>query len=425
LRMNMLCVLGMSHQTASMQVLEDFFLDPNRASGLHEKLEPSVEELIILQTCNRWECYISLQSEDEKPLLQAIKSFFTGRGSELDSSMYFKRDTECVRHLLEVTASLDSIVLGESQILGQVKEAYQVCRNQGWTGKLLNKLFETAVRGGKRVRTETGISRGAVSISQASVELGKKILGDLRDRRVLVVGAGEMGVLACRHLQSSGCEQIYLMNRTPQRAEEVCKRNGWTALPLSHLKERLFDVDMVISAVATPGYLLDAEQVQSLIQERRFKTLALIDISLPRSLDPALGKFPKVFLYDIDDLKGIVDENIQERRQQISLAEGIIEEEFSSFFQWCNQQDLVPAFQSIGKWKDEMVHQEMEKWVPKVSASLKEGDREVLRRLADSLANKLMHLPLQMLKECPDEKEDRERTLRVVEDVIRRNSNGS
>jgi len=414
----MLCVFGMSHQTATMKILGDFYLDTDRKNSLHEGLKSCVDELIILQTCNRWECYASVKNEDEKPILHAIRSHFLEFADELEQSLYFKRDEDCISHLLEVSASLDSVILGESQILSQVKEAYFKAKKQGWTGKLLNRLFETAVKGGKRVRTETGISRGAVSISQASVELGKKILGDLRELSVLVIGAGEMGILACRHLESSGCRNIFLMNRTYGKALEVCTANGWQALPLDDLRERLFDVDMVISAVATPGFLIEASEMKNWIEERRFKTLAMIDISLPQSLEPQLGEFQKVFLYDIEDLKGIVDENIQERRNQVFRAREIISEESRGFIQWCGQQALVPAFQSIGRWKEEIVHQEIEKWVPKISSSLCKEDHKVVHRLVDSLANKLMHLPLQMLKEGPEGQEDRERTLKVIDEVV-------
>ena len=218
----MLCVFGMTHKTASLAILNDFYLDTQKQEQLCHRLRARVDELVILQTCNRWECYASMDHEAEPEILDAVRNYFDVPAERLDQYIFFKRGEECIYHLLEVSASLDSLVLGESQILGQVKCAYVKAREEGWSGKLLNRLFEIAVRGGKRVRAETGISRGAVSISQAAVELGKKIFGDLNTSKVLVIGAGEMGLLACRHLASAGCRNVSLMNRTFSRAQEIC-----------------------------------------------------------------------------------------------------------------------------------------------------------------------------------------------------------
>lgn len=414
----MLCVFGMSHKTASLAVLNDFYLDIQKQEQLHDRLRERVNELVILQTCNRWECYASVDYEAEQEILDAVRDHFDVPADRIDQYLFFKRGEECIYHLLEVSASLDSLILGESQILGQVKCAYFKAREQGWSGKLLNRLFEIAVKGGKRVRTETGISRGAVSISQAAVELGKKICGDLSESKVLVIGAGEMGLLACRHLVSAGCKNIFMMNRTLSKAQKICDLNGWKPLGLEHLTESLFEVDMVISAVATSGYIVELNQMRNWMKERRFRTLALIDISLPRSLDPSLGELPKVFLYGIEDLKNIVNENVQERQRQIARAREIISDELRSFLQWCSQQDLIPAVKSIGKWKEEVILQEIEKWIPKISSPLISEDRVILQRFADSLANKLLHLPIRMLKEGAEGQEDRERTLKVVDEVV-------
>ena len=175
---------------------------------------------------------------------------------------------------------------------------------------------------------------------------------------------------------------------------------------------------MVISAVAAKGFLIEFNQMKNWMKERRFRTLALVDISLPRSLDPRLGELPKVFIYGIEDLRGIVDENIQERQRQVSRAREIISDELQGFLQWCSQQDLIPAVKSIGKWKEEVIHQEIEKWVPRISSPLPLEDRVVVQRFADSLANKLLHLPIRMLKEGAEGQEDRERTLRVIDEVV-------
>jgi glutamyl-tRNA reductase len=307
---------------------------------------------------------------------------------------YFHAGGDAVRHLFRVIGSLDSLILGEKQIAGQVKEAYQRAARNGGTDFFLNHLFQSGIHAGKRIHAETGVHEGAVSISHAAVELARKVLGDLSGRTVGVVGAGEMGELAAQHLHQAGVRHFLFFNRSVETAERLAAAFGGGVHRLSDLAGRLADCDIVVSATGAPDIVLTAEQVREGAEQRGGKPLFLIDIAAPRDIDPAAGSVDGVFLFTIDDLKSATNENADLRRLAARKAQAIVEEEAEKIEAWSQSLEIVPTLRTLREKYQALADREIEKW----SLGQPAETRRQLEALGRGLMNKFLHDPTTRLK---------------------------
>jgi glutamyl-tRNA reductase len=394
-------LIGMNHKTAPVEIRERLQLDcGDGGSALAELLAiPEVREVIVLATCNRVE--VLARVADGEAAVERLKEFILRQGNldaaELERCLYIHRDGEAVRHLFRVASSLDSLVMGEPQILGQVKEAYRRAVDHRATGVLLNRLVHHALRTAKRVRTETGIAGNAVSVSYAAVELAKKIFGGLHGKTILLIGAGEMSELAARHLLRQGVERILIANRTYARAEELAAMFQGTPVLFDRFPEVLSEVDIVIASTGAPGYVITAEMVAAALRRRRNRLLFLIDIAVPRDVDPGAGEIENVYLYNIDHLQDVVDANRETRRAEAEKAEGIVSEEVAVFEAWFNALAVVPTIVALRGKMEGIVRGEMERsahWLGGLSAD----ERSRIEGLAASVINKILHDPITGLK---------------------------
>jgi glutamyl-tRNA reductase len=397
-----LILIGMNHKTAPLDLRERLSISCEGATHpLREIMKiPKLDGVIYLSTCNRVE--VLAQTTDTRETVERLQDFILQHGNlsreELVRCLYVCEDQEAVRHLFRVTSSLDSLVMGEPQILGQVKDAYRQAVDNGTTGIILNKIMHYAFRVAKRVRTETGLAANAVSVSFAAVELSKKIFGGLQGKTVLLVGAGEMSELAARHLINYGAAQILIANRTPARAQQMAEEFHGRAVPLDQIEETLRDVDIVISSTGATGYMITAGMVAAALRRRKNRLLFLIDIAVPRDIDPAAGEIENVFLYNIDNLQDIVDENVRGRMQEAQKAEVIINEEVSRFTRWYNTLAVVPTIVSLKEKADGILRGEIDRssaWMQ----HLTEEDRNNIEILAGAIVNKILHDPIISLKE--------------------------
>jgi glutamyl-tRNA reductase len=317
---------------------------------------------------------------------------------EAASCIYKYYDEEAVRHIFRVAASLDSLVMGETQILGQVKDAYRQALAQHATGVVLNRLMHCSFRAAKRVRTETSIAVNPVSISFAAVELAKKIFGSLTGKKILLVGAGEMAELTGTHLIGNGAEEIIVANRSLAQAELLAEKFHGEAVSLEALDAKLIEADIVISSTGAPTYIITADLIRKIHHQRRNRLLFLIDIAVPRDIDPAASSLENVYLYNIDNLQDIVDENMNVRKREAIKAEMIVEEEITRYVSWQKEQESVPTIVSLRNKAEEIVRAEMDKaagWIK----NLDKEEQEKVDNLVNSIVNKLLHTPVAALKE--------------------------
>ncbi len=397
-----LILIGMNHKTAPLAIREKLSLSClNTVDPLAEMMKiPHVQEAMYLSTCNRVE--VLANAAEGEAVLRSLKDFIFHHGNlppeELEKCLYVHFDHEAVRHLFRVASSIDSLVMGEPQILGQVKDAYNRSVEQKATGIILNKVLHHAFRVAKRVRTETAIAGNAVSVSYAAVQLAKKIFGDLKKKTVMLIGAGEMSELTARHLLNNGVSKIMVANRTHSRAVQLAAEFNGTALEFDRLGESLRDADIVISSTGAPGYVITREMVEAALQGRKKHTLFLIDIAVPRDVDPEVGDLDNVYLYNVDDLQEVVDENMKNRRQEALKAAAIIDEEVEKHRIWRNSLAAVPAIVSLRDKTTGIIKGELERCGPWLKG-LGEKERESVEMLANAIVNKIIHDPIVGLKE--------------------------
>lgn len=399
---NMIVLVGLNHKTAPLAVREKLFAGCREEANLLADLLTidGVREILHLSTCNRVELVASV---DEIPVtIHALKSFLARYGGLTDDEavccLYAYQDEEAIKHLFRVTSSLDSLVMGEAQILGQVKEAYRLALSQNATGIALNRLMHRAFRTAKRVRTETGIAANPVSVSFAAVELAKKIFGTLSGKKTLVIGAGEMAELTCTHLIGNGAEDMTVANRSLAQAELLAEKYHGKAVGLNALDEALCDADIVISSTGAPSYIVTEEMVRHCLRKRKNRLLFLVDIAVPRDIDPAADGIENVYLYNIDNLQDIVDENMKNRRRESLKAQQIVVEEVAQYVNWLKELEAVPTIVSLRSKAEGIVRQEMEKasgWM----GNLENGDREKVEALINGIVNKILHAPVTVMKE--------------------------
>ena len=395
-------VVGLSHKTAPVEIRDRFVLEEAEwTEGIRiARKEGKIQEGFVLSTCNRSEIYTI--GKDPQISTRAAETLLLRSqevGADMERYLYRMSEEETARHLFRVAAGLDSMIVGEQQILGQVREFFEVAREHNLTGTVLNRLLQMAVEVGKRVRTETGISEGAVSVSFAAVELAKKIFGNLNERSAILIGAGETGELTASHLVANGVHRLLVANRTYERAARLAGRFGAEAVRFEELMERLKEVDVAISSTAASGYLVDREKMGHVMRARRNRPIFLIDIAVPRDIDPEVKGLYNVFLYDIDDLEAVVEANIRKRWREAEKAEGIVDEEVAAFFSWYNTLDVVPLVIDLRRKFQEIQEAELGRVMNKFEG-LSKKDLRLIEGMMKRYMNKLLHGLTAQLKTC-------------------------
>ncbi|RUM39914.1 MAG: glutamyl-tRNA reductase [Desulfocapsa sp.] len=402
----MILLLGVNHKKTPLAVREKLALSSGYDKPLQQlgKIE-GIKEYYLLSTCNRVEVLVSVKEGADVQL--ALSRFLFGDAlspEEFQQYLYCYRDLEAVHHLFMVAASLDSMIVGESQILGQLKEAYRYSSDKKCTGPILNRLLHKSFSVAKRVRSETQIGASAVSISYAAIELAKKIFGSIEKKRVLLIGAGEMAELAAEHLVGNGATDVVVCNRTLQRALDLARRFNGSAVGLDELQEQLERVDIIVSSTGAPGIILHKKDVKPIMRGRRNKPLFFIDIAVPRDLDPALNDLDNVYLYDIDDLNNVVELNKAERDKEAIKASRIVDEEALKFKNWLAGMGITPTIADLRKKGDQVVQLELKRTLPRLN-NLTDKERKSLEKMAHSIASRLLHDPMIYLKSenCKDQ----------------------
>jgi glutamyl-tRNA reductase len=390
-------LIGVNHKTAPVEIRERLaFNDEACASGLRQLVDGDVvREGLIVSTCNRVEVLSATASDQLKFGAERITQFLDTSGhlpaGFLEQHLYHHTDEEAVRHLFRVASSLDSMVVGEPQVLGQVRHAYAVGVQAGTVGRVLNRLVHHTFKVAKRVRSETGIAASAVSISYMAVELGKKIFDSLKGRAVLLIGAGEMSELSARHLVNAGASRVIIANRTEETAQQMATEFGGTAISLEQLDEVLHEADIVICSTGAPDYVVTAERARkALPRRRRNRPTCFIDISVPRNIDPAISNIRNVFLFDIDDLESVISSNIREREREAERAELIVQSEVMQFQQKLRLMDIGPSIGALRQNMQDVARAELAKQRKRLGV-LSKDQEEAIEALLMSTVNKISH----------------------------------
>ncbi len=397
-----LILVGVNHKTTPVEIREKLAFTKGKIEESVDRLFnfPDIIEHTILSTCNRVEIYARANCQDSaiKAIKQFICDYHEVSPVELEDHFYSYRNEEAVEHLFRVSSSLDSMILGEAQILGQVKDAYSLAKDLRSTGLVLNQLFEKAFSIAKKVREETGIAERSVSISSAAVELAQKIFDDLENRTVMLVGTGEMAELAAKHLISYGVKTVYVTSRTYDRAANLARTLNGSALDFEAFKNELHRADIVITSTSASNFIIKKEMVEKAIHERKNKPIFFIDIAVPRDIEPDINDLENIYLYDIDDLHVVVSANMKEREKEADNAMNFISQEVTKFNNWVGTLDAVPTIVEIRKKAENIRMQEIEKTLKKISY-LSEDDKKLLHQMSSSIVSKILHKPTIKLKQ--------------------------
>lgn len=395
-------IVGLNHRTASVDIRERLAVSEGGMGDALYRLtaDPMIEEGLILSTCNRVEVCAVVKETHRG--FDVIKNFLATSDDALTletitPSLYIYSSSKAIEHLFRVASSLDSMIVGEPQILGQLKDAFDHAMIHKTTGIILNKAFKKAISVAKRVRTDTKIAESAVSISFAAVELAKKIFGKLEGKSVMLIGAGEMAELAARHFVGNGVESITIANRSYERGVELAKTFNGTPIKFDDFEAEMVKSDIVLCSAGAPYYLIKPEAVKKVIELRKNRPVFFIDISVPRNIDPEINAFDNVFLYDIDDLQHSVQSNLASRKKEALKAEEIIADEIASFARWFKSLDAVPMIVALKDRAEAIRQAELEKIQNKLG-DLSDTQRDALEGLTASIVNKLLHSPLTVLK---------------------------
>ncbi len=404
-------LFGLNHKTAGVEIREAFALgDRPKLGGLLVHGEARLREVLVLSTCNRVEILV-VGAPGENPraaVLAAWADHCDQDESLLAPHLYEHRGLAAVEHLFGVASGLDSLVLGEPQILGQLKAAYRNAVAGGTTGVIVNRLCHKAFSVAKKVRTATGIGASAVSISYAAVELAKRIFGEMAGKRAMLVGAGEMAELAAMHLLNAGVSEILVANRTYARAEELAGRFKGRPVAFEEFLSRLHEVDIVISSTGAPHVVIKARDVRGVLKTRRQKPMFFIDIAVPRDIDPDVNSLDNVYLYDIDDLQEVVEENLAQRREEAARARDIIRLQVARFGEWLKSLDVKPTIVGLLQTGEEIARRELRRTLRRLGPDIPEETRRALETLSVSISHKILHEPVCFLKRrAREEKGDR------------------
>lgn len=391
-----LVVLGLNHKTASVDVRERFSLSEEKIrQGLrHIDAYEQMNEVVIISTCNRNEMYVVV--EDAQLAFSVLKQFLydiTNNEENVDEHLFYYVDETCIAHLFRVAASLESLVLGEGQILSQVKKAYAIAKEAGVTSTVLNTLFHRAIAVGKRVRTETRIAYSAVSVSYAAVELAKKILGDLSAANVLLLGAGQMGELTARHLVDNGVKKVFVANRHYGRAMELAERFRGEAVDFEHAMQCAMRADIVITSTGAPHYIVKTWETRQLMTKRKGQPIIFIDIAVPRDVEPEVAEIKDVRLFNIDDLEAVVDSNMKVREEEAALAEKIVEEEVISLMRKFRYLSFRPVMALLTDKAERVRRREVKRAMAKLPEITPE-ERKVMENMSRMIMRKMLREPM-------------------------------
>ena len=396
-------LVGVNHKTAPVEIRERLaFNDEACAEGLRRLVDGEiVREGLIVSTCNRVEILSATSNEQIEFSAGQLTNFLdtTGRlpAGFLDQHLYRHTNEDAVRHLFRVASSLDSMVIGEPQVLGQVRHAYSLAVEAGTAGRVLNRLVHHTFRVAKRVRTETGIAANAVSISYMAVELGKKIFESLKGCTVMLIGAGEMAELSARHLMNAGVSRVVIANRTEEAAEQMADDFGAISVSLDRMDSFLAEADVIICSTGAPTYVLTEERTRKALERRRNRPTCIIDISVPRNVDPAVGHVSNVFLFDIDDLESVISSNIREREREAERAELIVQSEVMQFQQTLRLMDVGPSIGALREKLQDVARAEMARQRKRLGPLTKEQEAAI-ESLLMSTVNKISHPILNQMR---------------------------
>lgn len=414
-----LILVGLNHRSAPVELRERLALPEPHQREIVGQLSvlPGVKGASFLSTCNRVEALLSC---DQDEVIQGLVELLSGRASMdrslLEQHLYVLRNRDVVRHLFRVAAGLDSMIVGEPQIHGQVRSAFHMAAELESLDPSLQRLYEQTLRVAKRVRTETGIGEHAVSVPYAAVELAKKIFGELRGLRVLVIGAGEMAELTAEHLHSAGVAQIFVANRAFERARELAERFSGSSVAFDAMLEKLSDADIVIASTAAPHHLVTRANAEAALAGRRRRSLFFIDLAVPRNLDPEIANVGGAYLYNIDDLQHVADANLERRLEKAEVAETIIEQEVDEFLRRLATNDAVPTIVELRDHLEQIRRSEVEKCMRRLGPVTTE-QQEAIEQLSSAIINKILHYPILRIKESAADKRGEVESMR---ETIRR-----
>lgn len=395
--------VGLNHRTAPVEIREKVSFHPSEIRGALEELAslPAIQGVVLLSTCNRLEVYAA--TTEVEAGINSIKAFLAKHAKleeqDLFQYLYVHTLYDCVRHLFRVVSGLDSMIVGETQILGQVANAYEKACEASATNKVINVFFQNALTVGKRVRTETRIDQHPTSISYTAVELAKQVFGELGGRSILILGAGEMSALTAKHLIANGASTVLVSNRSYERAKALAAEFLGQAIHFQEIDQSLTEADIVISATAATNFVIMPDRMERVMKERKYRPLLLIDIAVPRDIHPQVAEIEGITLYDIDDLRGVVDTHQKARDQAAIQAERIIEEEMDNFLKWHNSLFVIPTIVALQRKAEEIKNALLKHSLDKLG-DLTPKQEKVIRSLANSIVNHLLHAPITNLKEA-------------------------
>lgn len=415
-----LILVGLNHRTAPVDVRERLNVPepklPDTTAALRE-IE-GVDGAAVVSTCNRVEVVVSTRDED---VIEHLVDWMARRAgtlrSELEKHLYILRHGDVVKHLFRVAAGLDSMILGEPQIGGQVKKAFMTAQDLGTLDTLLTQVYENTMRVSKKIRTDTGIGEHAVSVPYAAVELAKKIFGDLKGLQVLLLGAGDMGELTAEHLHQQQVKQVFVANRSHERALDLAQRFEGEAVQFDRIDEHLNTCDIVIASTAAPHFVIEPYQVTRALDVRRNRNLFLIDLSVPRNINPAVAEIDGAYLYNVDDLQQVADANLSLRQAKAGDAEQIVLKEVEVFRKRLVAQDAVPTILELQQRLEGIRTGELEKCLRKMGPMTAE-QRDAVEMFSSQLVNKILHYPILQLKDASDEPQERESLRRTIRKIF-------
>ena len=394
-------LLGLNHKTAQVEQRECIAFSNDDTGTALETLQdiPVINEVMLFSTCNRVE--VMFVTENRLKAIEAVKKFISEFNDVplpmFEKSLYVLEGDAAVRHIFRVASSLDSMIVGEPQILGQIKEAYKIAVLKKTPGVVLNRLLSRAFHVAKRVRSKTGIGGRAVSISYAAIELARKIFDTLEGKKVLLIGAGEMAEIAVENLLRNRVGDIYVANRTFERGVYLAREFNGNAIRFEEITDFLKKTDVIISSTGAPGFIITRNQVRDIMRSRRNRPLFFIDIAVPRDIDPGINQLPNVYVYDIDDLKGVIEENLEDRKKEAIKGERIVDEAVISFYEWYESLDITPTLVALRKKLDTIAKKEVDKTLKSLN-HLSVKDCDSIDKMMKALINKILHDPTLFLK---------------------------
>jgi len=394
-------LIGLNHTTAPVELRECIAFTPEETLVAFAQLkqEPSIDEVLVYSTCNRVE--ILLVTGNTPVAVDVTKKFIASIHQipleQFENVLYQRENDDAVRHVFRVASSLDSMIVGEPQILGQIKSAYQTAREQKASATILNRLLHRAFFVAKKVRTETGIGDRAVSISYAAIELSKKIFDSLEKKKVLMIGAGEMAELAVEHLIRHKVGDLHVANRTFERGVSLAEKFKGQAVRYEEIPQWLEQVDIIISSTGSPELVIQRDQVKTAMRVRRNRPLFFIDIAVPRDIDPEINRLDNAYVYDVDDLQSTIEENLEDRKKEAFKGERIVDEAVIRFRDWCDNLNVVPTIVDLRNKLRGIIENEIDRTLPGLQQT-SSGDQDALKKMIETMVNKIMHDPTRLLK---------------------------